>query len=188
MSSTITITFEIEAPELAGAINNLAQAFDRYAEIAVHSADILDNYNRTLSIPDTSALMPAVNLQTPEDSIPTAQESTPQQYSASINPSTQFPMSAYTYQTSPTASSMIPASTYSQQPSIEQNSQQVPSPPTHNFSFDDLARAAWSLVEGGKQFHFIELLRKFGIQALTQLPKEQFAAFALALRQLGVGI
>jgi hypothetical protein len=44
------------------------------------------------------------------------------------------------------------------------------------------------LVEGGKQFHFIELLRKFGIQALTQLPKEQFVAFALALRQLGVGI
>ncbi len=55
-------------------------------------------------------------------------------------------------------------------------------------TFDDIARAAWSLVEAGRGVPFHDLLRRFGIQALTQLPRERFEPFAEALRQLGVTV
>lgn len=183
MSNTITVTFEIEAPELAGAINNFAQALDRYVAAAISSAYNQANYNNSVYMSGSSVMAPTGNQQIPENSV----SMPPQQYSASVVPSAKPETSSYTYQMAPTASPAMPMQTYSQQPMADQNSQPVP-PPSHSFSFDDIARAAWSLVEGGKQIHFIELLRKFGIQALTQLPKEQFVAFALALRQLGVGI
>jgi hypothetical protein len=62
----------------------------------------------------------------------------------------------------------------------------VASAPTYNT--DDLARAASQLMDAGKQKQLIDLLGTFGVQALTQLPKDKYGEFATALRQLGAKI
>lgn len=56
------------------------------------------------------------------------------------------------------------------------------------YSFDDLARAAGPLMDAGKTADLQALLRSFNVQALTQLPKEQYGVFATALRGLGARI
>lgn len=61
---------------------------------------------------------------------------------------------------------------------------QVPTTPT-SYTQDQLAYAAAALMETGKQDALIALLGQFGVQALTQLPVEQYGAFALKLRELG---
>jgi hypothetical protein len=43
-------------------------------------------------------------------------------------------------------------------------------------------------MDAGKTADLQALLKSFGVQALTQLPKEQYGAFATALRGLGARI
>lgn len=57
-----------------------------------------------------------------------------------------------------------------------------------SYTFDQLAVAATQLVDAGQQPAVVGLLGQFGVQALTQLPKEQYGAFATALRGLGARI
>lgn len=56
------------------------------------------------------------------------------------------------------------------------------------YTFDTLARAAAPLTDAGKTDELRALLRSFNVQALTQLPKEQYGAFATGLRGLGARI
>lgn len=59
---------------------------------------------------------------------------------------------------------------------------------TPSYTADDLARAAMTLMDSGRQGDLINLLAQFGTEALTQLPQEQYGAFATALRGLGAPI
>lgn len=56
------------------------------------------------------------------------------------------------------------------------------------YSLDDLASAAMGLMENGLQLQLQELLKEYGVEALPQLPKEQYGAFATALRGMGAKI
>lgn len=56
------------------------------------------------------------------------------------------------------------------------------------YSIDDLSRAAVALMDAGKQQELLTLLQTFGVEAIPQLPKEQYGAFATALRQKGAQI
>ena len=53
------------------------------------------------------------------------------------------------------------------------------------YSQEDLALAATQLVDCGKQQVVVDLLARFGVAALTQLPQEQYGAFATALKGMG---
>ncbi|MGI6151788.1 MAG: hypothetical protein ACOYIR_07545 [Christensenellales bacterium] len=64
----------------------------------------------------------------------------------------------------------------------------VPVAGAPSYTFDDLARAAAPLMDAGKTAELQGLLRSFNAQALTQLPKEQYGAFATALRGMGARI
>lgn len=69
----------------------------------------------------------------------------------------------------------------------------TPSPPvvpttTSSYTQDQLAYAAAALMETGKQEALIALLGQFGVKALTQLPQDQYGAFAMKLRELGATI
>ena len=76
--------------------------------------------------------------------------------------------------------------------------QQTPTPPpvqqapvqttAPSYTADDLARAAMTLMDSGRQGELINLLAQFGTDALTHLPQEQYGAFATALRGLGAPI
>lgn len=56
------------------------------------------------------------------------------------------------------------------------------------FRFEDIQLAATSLCDTGKRAEVLALLAKYGIQALSALPAEQYGAFATELRGLGVKI
>ena len=56
------------------------------------------------------------------------------------------------------------------------------------FRFEDIQLAATSLCDTGKRAEVLELLTKYGIQALSALPAEQYGAFATELRGLGAKI
>ncbi|MCD7967409.1 MAG: hypothetical protein LUG90_16805 [Clostridiaceae bacterium] len=70
-------------------------------------------------------------------------------------------------------------------PPVQQAPVQTTAP---SYTADDLARAAMTLMDSGRQGELISLLAQFGTDALTQLPPEQYGAFATALRGLGAPI
>lgn len=55
-------------------------------------------------------------------------------------------------------------------------------------TLSDIATAGAGLVDQGKMQQVIELLGKYGVQAITQLQPTQFDAFAGELRALGAAI
>lgn len=65
--------------------------------------------------------------------------------------------------------------------------QQVPTA-TQRYTLDDLARAAMTLMDSGRQAELQGLLKNFGVDALPVLPQEQYGAFATALRGMGAQI
>ena len=66
----------------------------------------------------------------------------------------------------------------------------APTVPTSapEYTMDDLARAAIPLMDAGNQQALVGLLAQFGVSALPELKKEQYGAFATALRGLGAKI
>ena len=54
-----------------------------------------------------------------------------------------------------------------------------------SYTMDQLAKAGAELAQAGKMPQLLGLLQQYGVPAVTQLPKEQYGAFALALRGLG---
>ncbi|MCQ4638619.1 hypothetical protein NE619_17965, partial [Anaerovorax odorimutans] len=80
-----------------------------------------------------------------------------------------------------------PANSAAQQ-AMQPQTQPAAAVPTQAAAYtqEQLALAASQLMEAKKdQSVVINLLGKFGVQALTQLPKEQYGAFATELRALG---
>lgn len=56
------------------------------------------------------------------------------------------------------------------------------------YSIEQLQVAAAGLTSSGKTAQVMGILQNFGIQALTELPQEQYGAFAAALRGAGAQI
>lgn len=57
------------------------------------------------------------------------------------------------------------------------------------YTLEQLAVAATQLMDAGRQQELVNMLNhSFGVQALTQLPKEQYGAFATKLREMGAKI
>lgn len=56
------------------------------------------------------------------------------------------------------------------------------------YTLDDLAKAAMVLMDAGRQGDLVQLLASFGTESLPALPKEQYGAFATALRGMGAPI
>jgi hypothetical protein len=84
--------------------------------------------------------------------------------------------------------------TYGVQPMLQAPVQtaptQVNSVPTsaQSYTMEQLAVAATQLVDAGRREELVNLLKSFGVQALTALSKEQYGAFATQLRTLGAKI
>ncbi len=132
----------------------------------------------------------------PAGSVPEA--SVPQYQPMSINPTPvrqqatpAVPVAAVpTAPTLPnaTASAMpaAPATTYAAPTAMPVNpTPAAPVAATPTYAMEDLARAASQLMDAGRQQDLLGLLAQFGVQALTQLPKERYGEFATVLRQMG---
>jgi hypothetical protein len=65
--------------------------------------------------------------------------------------------------------------------------QTLPTTPA-TYTMEQLAVAGTQLMDAGKREELVGLLASFGVQALTQLPKEQYGNLAIQLRALGAKI
>lgn len=75
------------------------------------------------------------------------------------------------------------------QPTAPVPQPQAPTPAQQKaLTLNDIATAGAGLVDQGKMQQVIELLGKYGVQAITQLQPTQFDAFAGELRALGAAI
>lgn len=163
----MNISIEIKAPELATAILSLAEALK----------------GTSLPVPQ-QPLIPAAPVQ-PEPTQPVYQAPTQPVYQAP--PVQQIPEQ-------PT--NVVPITPVQQpvqqQPPVQQQApvappQAVPTS-TATYTMDQLAVAATQLVDAGRRDDLLQLLASFGAQALMQLPKEQYGAFATKLREMGAKI
>ena len=56
------------------------------------------------------------------------------------------------------------------------------------YTLNDIANAAMTLMDSGRQPELLRLLENFGVDSLPALPQERYAEFATALRGLGARI
>ena len=159
----------VEAPDLAASILKLAKAI--------------------ASGPDPDILTPDEPL--PVASYPTAPAPAPAPAApvspAPVNP-TQAP--APTMAAPVAAPSPAPAPTAGQTSAAPGNTPAptVPVAGAPTYTLDQISRAGASLVDAGKMQQLLELLGRYGVQAVTQLQPEQYGAFATELRALGAQI
>lgn len=153
----------VEAPDLAASILKLAEA--------------------VASGPDPSILTPDEPL--PVASYPTAPAPAP---AAPVSPAPVTP--TQTPAPAPAAPVAAPAPTAGQTSAAPGNTPAptVPVTGAPTYTLDQISRAGASLVDAGKMQQLLELLGRYGVQAVTQLQPEQYGAFATELRALGAQI
>lgn len=154
----------IEIPGLPEAINMLAQAMQG------------SSCHCTNETPGTQA---PVTVTYPNIA-PTQQIPVPDNR-AIANPSTAGASSVSA--PTPAVAPAAPVAVAAPSPAVEAPSAPAPAPTA--YTMDDLGRAGATLIDAGKMPQLIALLGKFGVQAVTQLKAEQFAAFADELKALG---
>lgn len=157
----------VEAPDLAASILKLAKAI--------------------ASGPDPDILTPDEPL--PVASYPTAPAPAPAPAPAApVSPAPVTP----TQTPAPTATPPVaaPAPTVGQTSAAPGNTPAptVPVTGAPTYILDQISRAGASLVDAGKMQQLLELLGRYGVQAVTQLQPEQYGAFATELRGLGAQI
>ena len=155
------ITVTVNAPELAGAITKLALAIEGAA--AFKNGEVVIPAGTTAAV---AGIEQAAPTPVPQPVAPTPQvaQETPHQ----PVPQTPAPQVA-----TPTPQPATPTVSQPQQKALTLN---------------DIATAGAGLVDQGKMQQVIELLGKYGVQAITQLQPTQFDAFAGELRALGATI
>lgn len=103
-------------------------------------------------------------------------------------PITQAPV-AQSYVQAPVQSSPVPAGAGVQQPAGSTVPVAVPTTAmAQEYTIEQLQVAAAGLSGMGKMPQVLGILQHFGIQAMTELPKERYGEFATALREAGAQI
>ena len=165
----VTVIHRIEAPELAGAINNLADAMKARVEL--------------MGQPVSMAPLPRT-----ED----AQQPAPAPVTAPVAAPVQQPVTPAPVVTAPAAAPVQPQPvTPTTAPAPAPVTAPAPAPtvaaptPAPAVTFDAIIAAGSQLLEQGKMPQLTELLKGFGVQAITQLKPEQYPVVAEGLKNLG---
>lgn len=181
----ITVIHRIEAPELAGAINNLADAMKARVELMgqpVSMAPLPHTENAQQPAPAPVAAPVAAPVQQPVAPAPavTAPAAAPVQPQPVTPTAAPAPVTA-PVQPQPVTPTTAPASVTAPAPAPT-----VAAPtPAPAVTFDAIIAAGSQLLEQGKMPQLTELLKGFGVQAITQLKPEQYPVVAEGLKNLG---
>jgi len=170
----LEITINIQAPELSNAIMALAAAYGGHAQLVTSPPTLTAINGGATPIPPVQ--QPIANTETPVMQQPI--------YAGT-------PVANPGYETQITSGSVMPpsippvigAAAPNLMPPIETS---VPTTaPT--YTMEQLAVAATQLMDapGHSMTELTTLLAQYGVQALTQLPKEHYGAFATQLRTMG---
>ena len=155
----LEVKVTIVAPELSGAINNLAAAIGGKATQSAPVAQQMPTPAPTAPVtPQMPAPAPTAPV-TPQMPAPAPQMPTPM---AAPTPVTNAPTN-------------YPAPN-------------VPLAPPPQYTVDQIMAAGATLMDAGKVNELMNLLHSFGVQAVMDLKPEQLGAFATAMRELGAKI
>ena len=164
------VTIKITGLEsMAAALNNLAAAMAGSHGLTAQqpAAPVQPTAPVQQPVPAQQA---APTQQTPVQQVaPVQQPEVPVQQAASVQPAAPVQPAALVQPAAPVQQTPLQTSTIS-------------------YTLDDLARAAMTLMDSGKQAELQQLLAQFGVEALPVLPPQHYGAFATALRGLGAQI
>lgn len=144
MSTTLTITFE--APEVAAAINHLADA------IAAKTSASKAPEAPELKLSPTPIAPFAESAPASASAMPVASPTPVQQPVTPVAPAAPIPTAVPTY------------------------------------DIMTLANACSPLMDAGRQKDLQDLLKQFGANMLSEIPQDQYGAFAEAIRRMGAKI
>ncbi len=175
----ITIT----APDLAAAINNLANTYAKNSNgnPVEKPANVLKSIAEETKAAATQAVTPPQSAQAPQMTaapVTTAPIANPAQVAATApvnpTPASGVPLSATPAQTpAPVAFAANP----------------VPVPTAApQYTLEMLATAGSSLIDAGKLDQLMALLSRHGVDSLTNLKPEEYGAVATELRAMGARI
>lgn len=199
MSANLTVEIKV-APELLTILQKLVEALA--PKTVNFQSPVISQSPAELAARQRMVQAPAP-APVPQQAAPTyasipAAPVAPQQYQqvpqqAPVNPmisaqpaTNQISVPVMTAQAVPSQRA-VPGAKNAPQPAVTP-SNPAPVAAAPAYTMDDLARAASALMDAGKQQQLVGLLGQFGVQALTQLPKERYGEFATALRGLGARI
>lgn len=166
----------VEAPDLAASILKLAEAIASGPDPALL---IPDEPLPVSAYPATPAAAPVAPVAAPVGPAPVNPTPGPA-------PTTAAPVAA----PSPSPTPVTNATTAGPTSAAPGNTPApaVPVTGAPAYTLDQISRAGASLVDAGKMQQLLELLGRYGVQAVTQLKPEQYGAFATELRALGAQI
>ena len=178
--AALTIKVEITAPDLSEAISELAHAIRARQEITVSpnavSVPLVDTIPASHPEPEAYQQLGAYVEKMKQQ---TAAQPEPVPAPA---PVPVAPMPVPEPQPVPAAPAPAPAPTTPVPP------MPAPAPAPANITLTQIARAGAALVDSGKKAEVLGALRRYGVQAVTQLKAEQLEQFAAELRALGAQI
>lgn len=163
----------VEAPDLAASILKLAEAIASGPDPALL---IPDEPLPVSAYPATPAAAPVAAPVSPAPVNPTPGPA----------PTTAAPVAAPS--PSPTPVTNAPTAGPTSAAPGNTPAPAVPVTGAPAYTLDQISRAGASLVDAGKMQQLLELLGRYGVQAVTQLKPEQYGAFATELRALGAQI
>lgn len=166
----------VEAPDLAASILKLAEAIASGPDPALL---IPDEPLPVSAYPATPAAAPVAPVAAPVSPAPV--NPTPGPAPTMAAPVVAPSPSPTPVTNAPTAGPTSAAPGNTPAPAVP-----VAGAPT--YTLDQISRAGASLVDAGKMQQLLELLGRYGVQAVTQLKPEQYGAFATELRALGAQI
>lgn len=149
----------VEIPGLAEAISNLAAALSSGQVHTVCNQHGTNNHH-------------IENVGTVNMDAPVVKE----------NPTTE----AAPVQTAQTSSTVAPTTAPDPAPATVATT--APAAQGKSYTVDDLSRAGATLIDQGKMPQLIDLLKKYGVQAVTQLDASQYPAFAEDMKTLGAAL
>lgn len=194
---SMEITIKLDAPELAAAINNLASSLagqthskSNGTKAKTENAKLAEVQPAAANTPDSFSTYPIQSYAQPglsapvSDPIPALANATPypQQAPAGPVPSPApiaIPVVTPVY--APGSSVPVAGPAPSPAPAAVPTAAQT-------YTVEQLAVAATQLVDAGRREDVVKLNAQFGVQALTQLSKEYYGAYATELRKLGAKI
>lgn len=166
----------VEAPDLAASILKLAEAIASGPDPSILTPD---EPLPVASYPTAPAPAPAPAPAAPVSPAPVTPTQTPA-------PAPAAPVVAPSPSPTPVTNAPTAGPTSAAPGNTPAPAVPVAGAPT--YTLDQISRAGASLVDAGKMQQLLELLGRYGVQAVTQLKPEQYGAFATELRGLGAQI
>ena len=160
----------VEAPDLAASIIKLAEAIASGPDPNLLTPD---EPRPVASYPTTPAPAVAAPVAAPV---------------APVSPAPVTPTATPTPTTGPAVAAPAPTAGPASVTPGNTPAPAVPVTTAPAYTLDQISRAGASLVDAGKMQQLLELLGRYGVQAVTQLQPEQYGTFATELRALGAQI